>query len=103
MADSSDKTTAFFQNAPKTLEMLMTVGMTGLIVNSIMYTLMLPGRPEGYGRLNYFIMVLQWVIFPFTMIIFGSFPATDAQTRLLLGGKYRLGFWVTEKVIKDKK
>lgn len=97
LASDSDKTTAFFQNAPRMLENLMVIGMVGLIFNSIMYTLMLPMRPKNYSWLNYIVMLVQWVIFPFTMIIFGSIPAIEAQTRLLLGGKYKLGFWVTEK------
>lgn len=100
---SSDeaKATAFFQNAPHTLERLMLVGMVGLVLNSILYTFMLPARPKGYSWFNYLIMVAQWVVFPLTMIFFGSLPATDAQTRLMLGGKWRLGFWVTEKQVKS--
>lgn len=101
LASDADKATAFFQNAPYTLERLMMIGMAGLIVNSIMYTLMLPVRPKGYSSLNYLIMIVQWVIFPVTMIIFGSIPATESQTRLMIGGKYRLGFWVTEKQVKS--
>ncbi len=97
LASDNDKATAFFQNAPRMLENLMVIGMVGLVLNSIMYTLMLPTKPRNYSWFNYIIMLIQWVIFPFTMIIFGSIPAIDAQTRLMLGGKYKLGFWVTEK------
>ncbi len=99
LASDAEQATAFFQNAPHTLETLMAVGMVGLIFNSIMYTLMLPKKPDHYHPVNYLIMIVQWLIFPFTMVIFGSIPAMDAQTRLLLGGKYRLGFWVTEKKV----
>lgn len=102
LASGGDKATAFVQNAPITLERLMTVGMFGLILNAVMYTFVLPERPRDKSLFNYLIMVAQWVIFPFTMIIFGSIPAIEAQIRLLLGGKYRLGFWVTEKKITSK-
>jgi len=100
LASSTDKATAFFQNAPITLQWLMSIGMLGLIVNSIMYTFLLPPRPQGFSLLNYLIMILQWAVFPVTIVIFGSIPAIESQTRLLLGGKYRLGFWVTEKRVK---
>lgn len=97
LASESDRTTAFFQNAPYTLEKLMLLGMFGLVLNALLYTVILPTRPKDHHPLNYLIMVLQWVIFPITTILFGSIPAIESQTRLLLSGKYRLGFWVTQK------
>jgi len=99
LASNEDKATAFFQNAPQMLENLMVIGMVGLIANSIMYTLMLPQKPRAYSWINYIVMIVQWVVFPITMIIFGSIPAIDAQTRLMLG-KY-LGFFITEKKKTD--
>jgi hypothetical protein len=43
---------------------------------------------------------LQWLLLPLTLIIFGSFPALDAQTRLMFG-RY-LEFWSTEKFRKNE-
>ena len=97
LVSPAEKATAFIQNAPVTLERLMSVGMIGLILNAIMYTFILPKKPKGKSLLGWPVMFLQWVLFPATMIIFGSIPAVEAQTRLFLSGKYRLGFWVTEK------
>ena len=37
------------------------------------------------------------MLMPLTLIIFGAFPGLEAQTRLMLGGRFRLGFWVTPK------
>ena len=102
LADGSDKATAFMQNAPVTLERLMGIGMIGLILNALMYAVILPKKPSDRSVLNYLIMLVQWIMFPFTMIIFGSIPAIESQTRLLLSGKYRLGFWVTGKKVISK-
>lgn len=99
LASEQEKATALFQNAPNMLAFLMRLAMIGLIVAAIMYTLMLPPKPKNFSKVNYLIMILQWLIVPITLILFGSIPATDAQTRLMLGGKYRLGFWVSEKKI----
>ncbi|MFH1030043.1 MAG: hypothetical protein V1770_02170, partial [bacterium] len=63
--------------------------------SAILCTILLPPKPKENPWWSYIIMVLQWIAFPLCMIIFGSIPATDAQTRLLLG-KY-MGFNVTEK------
>jgi len=97
VASTQDRSTALFQNAPHLLALLMRSSMVGLIVIAILYALMLPSKPKHYHWRYYLLMFLQWVIVPFTLILFGSLPATDAQTRMMLGGKFRLGFWVTEK------
>jgi len=96
-APEADRSTALFQNAPHVLALLMRSAMGGLIVIAILYTLMLPRQPERSDWRGWLAMLLQWVIVPVTLILFGALPATDAQTRLMLGGKFRLGFWVTEK------
>lgn len=92
-----DRETALFQNAPILLSNLMRGSMFSLLIIAVLFTIMLPEKPKAMGRYHYFIMFLQWLLVPFTLILFGSLPATDAQTRLMLGGKFRLGFWVTEK------
>jgi len=102
LVSPQEKATAFIQNAPATLEFFMSIGMIGLILNAIMYTFVLPRKPKEKSLINWPVMLVQWVVFPITMIIFGSIPAVESQTRLLLGGKYRLGFWVTEKKLTAK-
>jgi len=45
-------------------------------------------------------MLGQWIFSPIVSSIFGSFPALDAMTRLMLG-KYMESFWVTPKIRKN--
>ena len=98
-ADTVTKAQVITQNAPYVLQNIMAAGMLGLILLAIMSTAILPPAPKGQKH-RYITMLLQWVLLPFSMIIFGSLPALDAQTRLLLGSKFRLGFNVTPKVRK---
>ncbi|MDD5289788.1 MAG: glycosyltransferase family 2 protein [Patescibacteria group bacterium] len=88
---------AIIQNAPFILEVLMALAMLGVVVAGFINIFFLPGRPAKYKKIKWLAMALQWLLLPITMIFFGSVPALDAQTRLMLGGKYRLGFDVTEK------
>ncbi|MFH1781189.1 MAG: glycosyltransferase family 2 protein [Patescibacteria group bacterium] len=86
------------QNAPYILQILMSAAMIGLLFSAAMSFLLLPPPPTRKHRKKYIVMVLQWLLFPISMIVFGSIPAIDAQTRLMTG-KY-LGFHVTEKTRK---
>jgi hypothetical protein len=73
----------------------MSLAMIGILVSATLSLLLLPPRPKQKSAFYIIIMLLQWILLPVTLIIFGSIPALEAQTRLMIG-KY-LGFWVTEK------
>lgn len=82
-------------NLPAITRNLMTLAMFGLVLSAVISWKLLPPAPKTVGFWKRVSMILQWVLVPFTLIIFGSLPGLDAQTRLMLG-KY-LGFWVTPK------
>lgn len=84
-------------NLPYITRLIMTLAMVGLVFTAIIATNLLPPKPPHYGRFKWFLMIAQWFLFPINMIVFGSIPALDAQTRLMFG-KY-LGFWSTPKSI----
>jgi len=86
-------------NLPKIVGNLMTIGMIGMVISGALSMLLLPPRPKNYSKLKNLSMVLQWLLLPFTLIFFGTFPALDAQTRLMLNKP--LGFSVTEKTRKN--
>ncbi len=76
---------------------IIMLSMIGIASSAILSVLLLPEKPGGLTAADYLIFILQWVLMPFTLIIFGAFPGLEAQTRLMIGGKWRLGFWVTPK------
>lgn len=98
LANRQEYVSAIAQNAPVILQWLMSIAMIGMFVSVILGTSLLPPRPKKYKKIKLLFMVLQWILLPVTLIIFGSIPATEAVTRLMLG-KY-LGFNITTKVRK---
>lgn len=91
-------TSVVVTNAPDLLQSLMQLAGAGMILSAIMSVIFLNKMPF-YRKKNglgfWLIMVLQWIMLPVTLVLFGSIPALDAQTRLA-AAKY-MGFWVTEK------
>lgn len=90
--------TVISYNLPIVTRNLMIVAMGGLILSAIISFTLIPPMPEHFKRrkLKWFVMGVQWLLIPFTIIIFGAVPGLDAQTRLMFG-KY-MGFWVTPKL-----
>jgi hypothetical protein len=86
-------------NAPFVFAWLMRLAMVGILASALVNASLLPPAPGKYRILKILMVIGQWILLPITLIVFGSLPAIDAQTRLMLG-KY-LGFWSTEKVRKQ--
>ena len=85
-------------NLPILTGRIMTISLVGMVISAILSTLLLPPLPKGGSVWRKIPILVQWVFLPVILILFGSFPALDAQIRLMLG-KY-MGFWVTEKLRK---
>ena len=82
-------------NLPQITRIIMTLAMVGLLASAVISMKLLSPRPKEYGKKRTLSMLLQWILVPVTVIFFGSIPALDAQTRLMLG-RY-MGFWITPK------
>lgn len=91
-------TTLLSYSLPKITRFIINLSMVGIASSAILGVLLLPPKPGGLRLGNYALYVLQWLLLPLTLITFGAVPAIDAQTRLMLGGRLRLSFWVTPKM-----
>lgn len=78
---------------------IQLVAMFGVIITILISLISLPPRPKHYKPHRSLFMIVQWFLLPVTSILFTSFAALNAQTRLMLG-RYLEQFDVTEKVIK---
>lgn len=87
-------------NLPTITKTLMNVALVFLIFSVYVNLVLLPPRPAKYGAWKSVAMYLQWFLVPLSSVIFGSLPAVEAQTRLMLG-RY-LEFWVTPKSRKGR-
>lgn len=87
---------------PEVVSHVQQVAMIGLFITIFFAFKILPPRPERYKRRRNFLMVAQWLLMPFTAVIYSSASAFTSQTALLLG-RYFDKFDVTEKATKKEK
>ncbi len=87
-------------NLPRITRVLMTTATFFLIFSVYINLILLPPRPKKYGIGRSIMMYLQWFLVPIVSVVFGSLPAVEAQTRLMLG-RY-LEFFVTPKSRKGE-
>lgn len=78
---------------------IQTVALSGIFVTLFLSLKFLPPKPARYKRHRTLLMIVQWVLLPFTTIAFNSFAALTSQTRLMFK-RYLGKFDLTEKVVK---
>ncbi len=90
--------TVLSYNLPYVTRNLMIVAMLGLILSAYIAFSLMPRLPEQvrHKKKRYVGAVLQWLLVPFTIVVFGALPGLHAQTRSLFGW-YMGEFWVTPK------
>ena len=85
---------------PEVVSILQQIAMVGLFITVFLSFKMLPPRPERYKQRRTIGMLLQWVLMPFTAIIYSAVSALNSQGRLFLG-KYLDKFDVTDKATHE--
>ena len=91
------RSTLLAYNLPEITRYIMTVATLGIVSSAVLSMALLPPKPKGFKKVNAVWYLVSWALMPFTLIVFGSLAALEAQTRLALSGKWRLDFWVTPK------
>jgi hypothetical protein len=87
-------------NLPVLARNLLSITWVGVLISAIVAQGLLPPMPKHFPKWKRLEMIIQWIFVPISGVIFGSIPALDAETRLMLG-KY-LGFAVTTKERKHE-
>ncbi len=81
---------------PDVVSMIQQFALIGLFITIFLAFKMLPPRPDRYKRTRSFWMLAQWVLMPFTAVLYSSFAALNSQGRIFLG-LYLEKFDVTDK------
>jgi cellulose synthase/poly-beta-1,6-N-acetylglucosamine synthase-like glycosyltransferase len=86
---------------PEVVSRVQQVALVGLFITIFFAFKMLPPRPARYKRHRSIWMVTQWLLMPFTAVIYSSLSSFTSQTALLIG-RYFDKFDVTEKATVTK-
>lgn len=97
LGNESFKTSLLSYNLPRYTGIMLNLSVIGIIISAILTLIIISYKVRDIKRWQYAYYFLEWLLMPLVFIIFGALPALDAQTRLMIGGKARLGFWRTPK------
>lgn len=84
-------------NLPRIVRIIMYASTFGIASSAVLAVILLPPKPAWFRPRHYVLYAVQWLLMPLTLIVFGALPGLEAQMRLMLGGRWRLGFWFTPK------
>ncbi len=85
-------------NLPRITGLLLHFTLFNSLVWILLSRTILPPRPKDVPWIKHVVMIIEWFIVPFIILIIGSTPALDAQTRMML--KKYMEFSSTEKFRK---
>ena len=88
---------------PQLTGFLMNLAAIGVLCSAILSVILLPPKPKWFKPKHYVIYLLQWALVPINLLLFTTIAGIESQTRMMLGGKFKLGFWVTPKARKGEK
>ncbi len=89
-------------NLPKITGSIINLTTFGIITSAFLSVRLLPPKQiEGHKWHEIVYQLLQWAFIPVTFIFFSAVPALEAQTRMIFGGRFKLGFWVTPKKVSE--
>lgn len=83
-------------NLPRFAGWVLNLSAVGVLASAFLSIILI--QPKMAGKEKYYVLYFfEWLLTPLVFIVFSAIPALDAQTRLLLSGRFRLGFWWTPK------
>ncbi len=91
------RTSVLSYNLPRVTGWMLNLSSVGVLASAFLSIVILQPTMKDLKKRYYAIYLLQWALTPLIFIFWSALPALDAQTRLMLSGRFRLGFWSTPK------
>ena len=88
--------TAVGFNLPYLSSLILTFAVAGMLLLVFVHESLVPPRPAEWGLIKRIASYVQWALVPLIILTYGTFPAIESQTRLMLGK--HMWFRVTKKV-----